>query len=530
MNIKTTNSDEKFQQTASKTNRFVFCLILIAGLIYIFWNLSNDISKAPSATSIWSYFLLGTALLIALGFEFVNGFHDSANAVATVIYTNALTPHTAVLWSGIWNFLGVLVSGGAVAYAVINLLPIDLLLQVGRGPGFAMVFALLLAAIIWNLSTWWLGLPSSSSHTLIGSIIGVGLMHQLLSPQSGASSVDWDQAIKIFKALLFSPLIGFIGAGLLMLLLQALIKYPTLYTTPTDHKPPPFIIRAFLILTCTGVSFAHGSNDGQKGMGLVMLILVATIPTAYALNEAAIAHKPAQQFYAASQEAVHILNKYTSKKIVIKDERATVMHMLSTQQITPEGIVAQKQLIKQIGEEILQHSISSTHAAQHPHNTRKDIYLANEALQLMIKLKQPNFTPADNGKIKAYRQQLNYVTKYIPSWVKMIVAVTLGLGTMVGWRRIVTTVGEKIGKTPLTYAQGAIAQLTAVLTITTASQFGLPVSTIHVLSSGIAGTMISNKIPLQWHTVRNILMAWMFTLPASILLAGGLFWGLLKLV
>jgi PiT family inorganic phosphate transporter len=517
--------------TSNKIKPGIYFLILVTGLIYVVWNLALDMSKTSATTSFTLYLTLGTALIIALGFEFINGFHDSANAVATVIYTHALTPNTAVLWSGIWNFLGTLTSSGAVAYAIINLLPIDLLLQVGHSRGIAMIFALLLAAIIWNLGTWWLGLPSSSSHTLIGSIIGIGLTNQLLTPQSGASHVDWSQALKIFQALFFSPLIGFISAGLLMLLLKTFCKHTQLYTTPTDHQPPPFMIRALLIVTSGGVSFSHGLNDGQKGMGLVMLILVATVPTAYALNDAVIAAPSAQSFNIASQQAVKVLDKYIAKNIVVKDERATVMQMLIQHKITGEGVAAQKQLIDQIGKQVLQHSQWSLNTATLPtHSTRKDIYLANEALQLMLKLKQPAFTPADNLVITNYRQQLNYATQYIPPWVKVIVAVTLGLGTMVGWKRIVTTVGEKIGKAPLNYAQGVVTQLVTMLTITTASCFGLPVSTVHILSSGVAGSMVSHKIPLQRNTVRNILLAWIFTLPISILLAGGLFSLLLQCV
>ena len=224
--------------------------------------------------SAWPYLLLVVALLIALGFEFVNGFHDTANAVATVIYTHSLEPNIAVVWSGLCNLAGVLSSSGLVAFTVITLLPVELILQVSAGAGFAMVFALLIAAILWNLSTWWLGLPASSSHTMVGSIIGVGVANQLMSAHgSGTSGVDWEQATKVFKVLLISPLVGFGAAALLFLLAKATIKYPTLYEAPKDAAPPPWPIRLLLVITCTGVSFFHGSNDGQKGMGLIMLIL-----------------------------------------------------------------------------------------------------------------------------------------------------------------------------------------------------------------------------------------------------------------
>ncbi len=265
----------------------IFIGLLVGGLLYTAFSLMHDVSDTGVKTTTYlPFILLGVALVIALAFEFVNGFHDTANAVATVIYTHSLPPNVAVVWSGFFNLLGVLFSSGAVAFGIISLLPVELILQVGSGSGFAMVFALLIAAIIWNLGTWLLGLPASSSHTLIGSIIGVGVANALMHGRDGTSGVDWAQATKIGYSLLLSPMIGFFVAGLLLLLLKTLIKNKELYTEPKGNKPPPVWIRGLLILTCTGVSFAHGSNDGQKGMGLIMLILVGTVPMAYVLNRA----------------------------------------------------------------------------------------------------------------------------------------------------------------------------------------------------------------------------------------------------
>src|SRR5450631_1250219 len=259
-------------------------VVVVTGIIYAGYHLADDLSVVRD-THVYPYVLLGVALLIALGFEFVNGFHDTANAVATVIYTHSLSPNLAVVWSGCFNFLGVLVSSGAVAFGIVSLLPVELILQVGSGAGFAMVFALLIAAILWNLGTWYFGLPSSSSHTLIGSIMGVGLMNQLMAGNAGGTSgVDWGQAAKIGQSLLFSPLIGFSVAALLMLIAKALIPVPSLFKEPAGNQPPPFWIRGLLVLTCTGVSFAHGSNDGQKGMGLVMLILIGILPATHAVD------------------------------------------------------------------------------------------------------------------------------------------------------------------------------------------------------------------------------------------------------
>src|SRR6202789_3210712 len=278
--------DEKLKKSSpGKIGGIVFGVMLVGGLIYIGIKLASDLSIVHSA-SVFPFILLGVALLIALGFEFVNGFHDTANAVATVIYTHSLEPHIAVVWSGFWNFVGVLVSSGLVAFSIISLLPVELILQVGSKAGFAMVFALLVAAIIWNLGTWWFGLPASSSHTLIGSVIGDGIANQLLAGRSGTSGVDWAQAKNIGYSLLLSPIVGFVCAALLLLLAKALIKDPKLYAAPEGTEPPPFYIRCLLILTCTGVSFFHGSNDGQKGMGLIMLILIGPVPAAYALNHA----------------------------------------------------------------------------------------------------------------------------------------------------------------------------------------------------------------------------------------------------
>src|SRR5215475_6990383 len=257
----------------------LFFGVLAAGLLFVAYSLYVDVDASDTkVTTFVPFILLFVALLIALGFEFVNGFHDTANAVATVIYTHSLPAEIAVIWSGFFNFLGVLLSSGAVAFGIISLLPVELILQVGSSAGFAMVFALLVAAIIWNLGTWYLGLPASSSHTLIGSIIGVGIANQLMSPRTGTSGVDWAQALNIGKSLLFSPVIGFLLAGLLLMIMRVVIKDVRLYKAPEGTQPPPFWIRALLLLTCTGVSFAHGSNDGQKGMGLIMLILIGTVP------------------------------------------------------------------------------------------------------------------------------------------------------------------------------------------------------------------------------------------------------------
>ena len=517
--------DAKIGGRPSKAGRIgvgIFGAALVVGFIYAAYQLVSDLSETHSASAM-PYVLLGIALLIALGFEFVNGFHDTANAVATVIYTHSLEPHIAVVWSGFWNFVGVLISSGAVAFGILSLLPVELILQVGNKAGFAMVFALLVAAIIWNLGTWFFGLPASSSHTLIGSIIGVGIANQLMSVKTGTSGVDWAQATNVGKSLLLSPLVGFCVAALLLLLCKALIPNKELYTAPDSTEPPPFWIRALLVLTCTGVSFAHGSNDGQKGMGLIMLILIGTVPTAYAVNHAVTAAET-QDFVAVSRQTADTISHYVSPNAVIADARDEVTDYIRTKNFTPNTMLAMRELINGIGTEMnIYHQLKLV-PQDKVRNFRNDMYVVSEALRLMQKSGKPQFSTADAAVIKNYKKHIDAATKFIPSWVKVAVALALGLGTMIGWKRIVITVGEKIGKDHLTYGQGAAAEITAMATIGAADWFGLPVSTTHVLSSGVAGTMAANKSGLQWGTVRNLALAWVLTLPASICLAALLFW------
>ena len=501
----------------------VFVALLAIGLFFTAYSLVNDVSEAGALASTWvPYVLLGVALVIALGFEFVNGFHDTANAVATVIYTHSLPPNFAVVWSGFFNFLGVLLSSGAVAFGIISLLPVELILQVGSGAGFAMVFALLIAAIVWNLGTWWLGLPASSSHTLIGSIIGVGVANALMHGRDGTSGVDWAQATKIGYSLLLSPLVGFCCAALLLLALRALVKSRELYEEPKGNTPPPWWIRGLLVLTCTGVSFAHGSNDGQKGMGLIMLILIGTVPMAYALNRA-MPLDQMTQFVAVAQVTQQSLGK-GSTAAAPGDPRKTLSDYVRTKQITPEVVPALAAVAGSIGDQIKTHGSLAKVPAAAVSNVRNDMYLASEAIRFLER--EPSVKlDADTGKnVKAFKKEIDDATKFIPLWVKVAVAIALGLGTMVGWKRIVVTVGEKIGKTHLTYAQGASAEVVAMLTIGAADIYGLPVSTTHVLSSGVAGTMAANRSGLQMSTIRNLAMAWVLTLPAAMLLSGSLYW------
>jgi len=514
--------DRKMNHAPSKVGIAFFLVTLLVGVFYIVFHVARDLDAA-SITSYAPYGLLGMALLIALGFEFVNGFHDTANAVATVIYTHSLEPNIAVVWSGICNLVGVLFSSGTVAFAVITLLPVELILKVSTGAGFAMVFALLIAAIVWNLGTWWVGLPASSSHTMVGSIIGVGIANQLLSGNSGTSGLDWEQALKVLKALLISPLIGFLLAGMLILLSKQVAKFPALYEAPKDNTPPPWPIRALLILTCSGVSFSHGSNDGQKGMGLIMLILIGTVPTAYALNHA-VGPKEVQDYIAASETAGHILDRHVDPRGILgPDAREEVTNYIRTKQLEPDTILALRELVEDLGHEVALYKEFKAVPPQEQANVRNDMYVASEALRLMEKSNRPAFTSEERAALRNYKGKLDKATKFIPTWVKVAVALALGLGTMVGWKRIVITVGERIGKQHLSYAQGASAELVAMGTIFAANSWGLPVSTTHILSSGVAGTMAANGNGVHLSTVRNIAAGWVFTLPAAALLSGTLY-------
>jgi inorganic phosphate transporter, PiT family len=502
----------------------VFLLVLAVGLGFVAFSITSDLGQSGEQNlAIGAFVLLGIALLIALGFEFVNGFHDTANAVATVIYTHSLPPLVAVIWSGAWNFLGVLTSSGAVAFSVVTLLPVELILQVGSGAGYAMIFALLIAAIIWNLGTWALGLPNSSSHALIGSIMGVGIANQLMAVNGVATSgVDWNQAIGVFKALGFSPLIGFVLSFLLLLAMKFVVRSKTLYTAPEGKKPPPGPIRALLVLTCTGVSFFHGSNDGQKGMGLIMLILIGVAPTAYALNRA-MPESATPAFIAVSQHAETIFAARGMGLLPTSTAQDLLADALKLRKVDNElTYSAMAAVVGDIADQAKQYGTLGRVPAALVSNSRNEMFMVSEAIRVLQKA-GVTFTPAETTSLANYKNALDGATRFIPTWVKVSVALALGLGTMVGWKRIVVTVGEKIGKTHLTYAQGASAEIVAMATIGLADLYGLPVSTTHVLSSGVAGTMSANGSGLQWATIKNMALAWIMTLPAAMLISGSLY-------
>ena len=482
-----------------------------------------------SELTLLSGIFLFIALFLALAFEFVNGFHDTANAVATVIYTHALKPNIAVVWSGVWNLLGVLASSGAVAYSIVALLPVELVINAGSEAGLVMVFSLLISAIIWNLGTWSLGLPASSSHTLIDSIMGVGLANSIFTPGAVfGEGVNWGKVSEVFASLMISPLVGFGASALLLIVGKLLIRNPELFKAPEGKTAPPLWIRGLLILTCTGVSFAHGSNDGQKGMGLIMLILVGIVPGLFALNMNADA-ATLEQLVSSSGEVVMIVNSKSAQPglalgLSPEASRHELSGFLKTtgkfNQTTTFPAISK--ISSSIADRLKDKSSFAQIAKTEREDLRTDMYLVSGAIN---KLNKQHKLPVGNvqDKLVDCQKLMDGATKYIPTWVKVAVALALGLGTMIGWEKIVVTVGEKIGKDHLTYGQGASAELVAAATIFAADNLGLPVSTTHVLSSGVAGTMAPNGSGLQGDTVRNILLAWILTLPICVLLGSVLF-------
>jgi PiT family inorganic phosphate transporter len=448
-------------------------------------------------------------LLAAVAFEFINGFHDTANAVATVIYTHSLKPTYAVIWSGLWNFIGVNVGGIAVAIGIINLLPLDVILDQNLSHNVAMVFSLILTAIIWNLSTWYIGIPCSSSHTLIGSIFGVGIAFILL-PGHHEVALNWKKVTEVGLSLLISPVFGFGLAFSLMLLLKKLLKNKDIFKEPQGKKPPPLWIRSILVLTCTSVSYAHGSNDGQKGVGLIMLILIAFVPAFFAIDRS----KPSEKLFMNAKRIEWTLQK--ADTTALSENGRNSYRVVRSNLVFITSHLEGRKSVSEVKKDV-------------NFGIRKSIFLLSKNIDVILKesgTKTKQFLAAgDISNLKSNVKKIKTHTEYAPRWVILLVSLSLGFGTMIGWKRIVVTIGEKIGKTHLTYAQGASAELIAASTIGVSTMFGLPVSTTHVLSSGVAGAMVAGegRANLQMNTIKNILAAWVFTIPVTILLSGGLF-------
>lgn len=453
--------------------------------------MSTSLWDALSHLSLHHQIYFAIALFIAFAFEFINGFHDTANAVTTVIYTKTLRPTPAVLYSGVFNFLGVLLGGTAVAFSIVNLLPVDILIESASTRAIVMIVSLLLSGVIWNLATWWYGLPVSSSHTLIGSILGVGLANSLLT-RGDASGVNWTKAGEVGLSLFISPVIGFVAAAGLLLVMKRFVREPNLYHPPGEGDNPPGWIRGVLLATCGGVSFAHGSNDGQKGMGLILLALIGFLPTYYGLD---LRHP---------ESASNVRNSALAIDDALEREPAQATAALRTDLAAVVAHLEGKDSFADI-------------LPADRWQVRQSIYRFRKHLG------EAPISVATIEAITPHRRAFSSAIEYVPFWVVLGVAVALGVGTTVGYKRIVVTVAEKIGKTHLTYAQGAAAEVVAAATISLADIGHLPVSTTHVLSSGVAGTMWANQSGIQPETLRKIGLAWLMTLPAAILLSAGLF-------
>jgi inorganic phosphate transporter, PiT family len=439
-------------------------------------------------------------LVLACTFEFVNGFHDTANAVATVIYTNSMKPTTAVVYSGILNFIGVLTGGIGVAMGIVNLLPMEVMVDDNVYHGIAMILALLLSAIIWNLGTWYFGLPASSSHTLIGSILGIGLAFYFLPGNVGGSAVNWDKAKDTGWALLISPFAGFAAAILIMYIFKAFVKNDLFYKEPIPGKTPPLPIRMLLWLTCGLVSFLHGQNDGQKGVGLVMMILISIMPGYFAIDETIDLQKVGKNMIAIE----NIVTTTDTTKFGADEFKN--YHTIQKHNKSYTALVAA--------------SISSNQIdATKRFELRKDVVKITKAAEKLLKSKNFAVALTDKSIIETEIKGAKKLVEYAPSWVIIMISICLGLGTMIGWKRIVKTIGEKIGKQHMSYAQGASAEIVAAIGIGIATAYKAPVSTTHMLSSGIMGSMVAKKglKNLQRSTITNILLAWVLTLPVTII-------------
>ncbi len=485
--------------------------------------------------------LLGLALLFVLFYEAINGFHDTANAVATVIYTRAMRTHLAVGMAGLFNFFGVLLGGLSVAYAIVHLLPIELLINVSSSKGLAMIFSLLLAAVVWNLSTWYIGLPASSSHSLIGSIIGVGLTNAFVNHTSVINALNIPKMIEIFLALLLSPLIGLVLAGGLIFLLRrywsSSQKRARIHMTPAERekingkKKPPFWTRIALIVSAIGVSYSHGANDGQKGIGLIMLVLIGVAPAGFMLNM----HASGYDIIRSRDAVNHLEQFYQQNPAVLSDLVLRAPLALPQPQKLPNALsgfyCSDKNIISVINQtQVLMADLKSYDqlTEMQRNHLRRLLMCISEITDNTLKLSK--ISADDARSLKKLKGDLLSTVEYAPVWIIVAVALALSLGTLVGWRRVAITIGEKIGKSGMTYAQGMAAQITAALSIGIASYTGMPVSTTHVLSSSVAGTMLVDGGGVQSKTVKNILLAWVLTLPACLVLSGILYWLALKLI
>ncbi len=440
--------------------------------------------------------MLSVGFILVLAFEFSNGFHDTANAVATVIYTHSLTPVQAVVWSATWNFLGVVLGGIAVAYALVEILPPEVLSPPNGGTAVGMLIALFVTALGWNVVTWLFGIPNSSSHALIGSLVGIALASSIRNRHLG-QGVQWKAIFEVLEGLLFSPLLGFVLALLLFQLAKRFLHDKNLFAPPKEGKAPIWWMGGLLIATCTGVSFAHGTNDGQKSIGLIMLTIIGLLPATFGLN----LDTPRQDLHALGErmgEAKTLIERYgDDKKTLGVDAAGSIAARLA-----PLDDIEALPKAERIG-------------------LRNDVYRVLAELET---IGETSHVPKpDQEKAKALHKETGTLVTYAPWWVRVLSAIALGVGTMIGYKRIVETLGERLGKQHLVPAQGAAAEIVAAALIGGAGVTGLPVSTTHVVTSGIAGTMVGSGAGVQGKVIWQIALAWVLTLPMTVAIAGGLF-------
>lgn len=495
-------------------------LLLLVAIGWMMTQLSAEISASGSDIS--PPLLLSCALLLALGFVFVNGMHDTANAVTTVIYTGTLSPGRAVLIAAIANTLGVLLASGVVAWSVMSLLPPEGLLQMDARHGYALVYALLLAAISWNLASWYFAIPSSSSHALLGAMLGVGCASSFLNDNGALGGIDWHQAYRAGWALLLSPVLGFVAAGLLLLIMKMLLANRQLARPADLQRPPPLWLRGMLLLTSSGVSFAHGANDGQKGMGLIMVILLVTLPGAFALNRA-LPERDLARLTVLTAQAQAQLPQRSDLTLPLAEKRLQLY--LQQQREQPAVLPALGRVTGSLHQQLSTLTRLDRLSSREATCLRLQMSLIGQTLHQLLNSPTP-LTQNERALLTALGEQLRHASSVIPWWVKVMVALAIGLGTLTGWRRIAITIGERTGKAPLSAAQGASSELVTMTTLGVAEQFGLPVSTTQVLTCGVAGSMVANRSALRWSTLKRMGLVWLLTLPVCALMAA-LFYTLL---
>lgn len=464
-----------------------------------------DGAALPGGMTLVTGVLVAIFILIVFQ-EAINGFHDTATAVATVIYSNSMGALPAVIMSAVCNFLGVMIGGTAVAFGLVNLLPVDMVTGIDNLGESSLFLALILTAVIWNFATWWYGIPNSTTHTYIGSILGIGMAHSYLLGRGVMGELNWGQIEKVLAALFLSPVIGFGGAMLVYWIIRAVIRDDRMYRPSEAKVTPPLYVRSLLITGGAGVSLLHGSNDGQKSIGLIFLVMIGLAPGLYGLD-----HGLHREGYPQVSEAVTLITE-------------TAYEFIDNQQVGKEAgevlaaaLDAQKQLAS-IAQQDKKDPASITPAL------RSDIVILYRKLSSFTR--QANRT----GELSAIqRDQLNFagaiindVVDDVPIWILVVSASALGIGTAIGYKRIVVTLGEKIGKVRMNAAQGTTAQITTVACIGIADATGAPVSTTHVLSSGVAGAMVASKGGLQVSTLSKILLTWVTTLPGTMALSFGM--------